>query len=103
MSENQNNNINNTPNNKPKINVPRPNLTWLYVVIALVFGFLYLSSDEGSANKEISYTEFKEMVKKDMPAKSSLMTITRWRCLSNLNTSWMYSNKMPAKSEKVLL
>ncbi|MBM6719953.1 MULTISPECIES: ATP-dependent zinc metalloprotease FtsH [Bacteroidaceae] len=69
MSENQNNNINNTPNNKPKINVPRPNLTWLYVVIALVFGFLYLSSDEGSANKEISYTEFKEMVKKGYASK----------------------------------
>ena len=30
-------------NNKPKINVPRPNLTWLYIVIALVFGFLYFT------------------------------------------------------------
>lgn len=49
--------------------MPRPNLTWLYVVIALVFGFLYLSSDEGSANKEISYTEFKEMVKKGYASK----------------------------------
>ena len=24
-------------NNKPKVNVPRPSLTWLYVLIALVF------------------------------------------------------------------
>lgn len=63
MDENRNNNYNN-PNNKPKINVPRPNLTWLYVVIALVMGFLYFSSDAGSVSKEISYTEFKEMVSK---------------------------------------
>ena len=34
MSENLN-------NNKPKINVPRPSLSWLYVIIALAFGFLY--------------------------------------------------------------
>lgn len=49
MSENLN-------NNKPKINVPRPSLSWLYVIIALVFGFLYFSSEDGSASKEITYT-----------------------------------------------
>ncbi|WP_418586346.1 ATP-dependent zinc metalloprotease FtsH [Phocaeicola sp.] len=58
MSENLNN------NNKPKINVPRPSLSWLYVIIALVFGFLYFSSEDGSASKEITYTEFKDMVSK---------------------------------------
>ena len=66
--QNKNNNFNN-PNNKPKINVPRPNLTWLYVVIALVLGFLYLSTDEGSASKEITYTEFKNMVNKGYASK----------------------------------
>ena len=59
-TNNTNNNLNNPNTNKPKINVPRPNLTWLYIVIALTLGFLYLSSDEGSASKEITYTEFKE-------------------------------------------
>lgn len=58
MSENLNN------NNKPKINVPRPSLSWLYVIIALVFGFLYFSSEDGSASKEITYTEFKDIVSK---------------------------------------
>ena len=62
MSENLN-------NNKPKINVPRPSLSWLYVIIALVFGFLYFSSEDGSASKEITYTEFKEMVSKGDASK----------------------------------
>jgi len=51
-------------NNKPKINVPRFNLTWLYVIIALIFAFLYFSGDERSATKEVNYTEFQEMVTK---------------------------------------
>ena len=62
MSENLN-------NNKPKINVPRPSLSWLYVIIALVFGFLYFSSEDGVASKEITYTEFKEMVSKGYASK----------------------------------
>lgn len=62
MSENLN-------NNKPKINVPRPSLSWLYVIIALAFGFLYFSSEDGSASKEITYTEFKEMVSKGYASK----------------------------------
>ncbi len=56
-------------NNKPKINVPRPNLTWLYIVIALVFGFLYFTGGEGSASKEVTYTEFKDMVSKGYASK----------------------------------
>ena len=62
MSENLN-------HNEPKINVPRPSLSWLYVIIALVFGFLYFSSEDGSASKEITYTEFKEMVSKGYASK----------------------------------
>ncbi len=56
-------------NNKPKMNVPRFSLTWLYVVIAIVFAYLWLSSDEGSASKEVTYTEFKEMVNKGYASK----------------------------------
>lgn len=59
-----NNSNNNNNNNKPKINVPKPNLTWLYVLILLVFAYLWFTGDEGSATKEVSYTEFKEMVDK---------------------------------------
>lgn len=52
-------------NNKPKINMPRPNLTWLYIVIALIFGYLYLAGgDEGNIVKEESYTEFQGWVSK---------------------------------------
>ncbi|WP_294588933.1 ATP-dependent zinc metalloprotease FtsH [uncultured Phocaeicola sp.] len=56
-------------NNKPKMNVPRPSLTWLYVIIAIVFAYLWFSSDEGSASKEVTYTEFKEMVSKGYASK----------------------------------
>ncbi len=54
----------NNNSNKPKINVPKPNLSWLYIIIAMVIGFLYITSDEGSMSKEITYTEFKDMVRK---------------------------------------
>lgn len=54
----------NNNSNKPKINMPRPNLSWLYIIIAMVIAFLYITSDEGSMSKEITYTEFKDMVKK---------------------------------------
>lgn len=91
MSENLNN------NNKPKINVPRPSLSWLYVIIALVFGFLYFSSEDGSASKEITYTEFKDMVSKGYANKSLLTMTILWICLSSLSTLSMCSEKMQAK------
>ena len=50
--------------NKQKMNVPRPNLSWLYIIIAVVIAYFFFTSDETSASKEISYTEFKEMVTK---------------------------------------
>ena len=62
MSENLN-------NNKPKINGPRLTVCGWNVMIALVFGFLYFSSEDGSASKEITYTEFKEMVSKGYASK----------------------------------
>lgn len=51
-------------NNKPKINMPRFNLSWLYIVIAMSFAILYFSNQEGSIDKQITYTEFKEMINK---------------------------------------
>ena len=63
MSEKTNN------NNRPKVNVPRPSLTWLYVLIALVFIFLYISSDGGSISKEVTYSKFQEMIGKGYASK----------------------------------
>ena len=51
------------------MNVPRPNLSWLYIAIAVVFAYLFFTSDETSASKEINYTEFKEMVTKGYAEK----------------------------------
>ena len=51
-------------NSKPKISLPRFNLTWLYVLIAVFFAFMYLGGGESSATKDVTYTEFKEMVVK---------------------------------------
>ena len=55
--------MNNNPN-KTKVNMPKPNLSWLYIIIALAIAFLYITSEEGSMSKEITYTEFKDMVRK---------------------------------------
>ncbi len=49
-----------------KSKMPRFNLTWLYMVIALVLGYLVLTSDKtqlaGASSKTVSYTEFKQYV-----------------------------------------
>ncbi len=58
MNENTNN------NNKPKFNMPRFNLNWLYYIIIIAFIFLYFSSEDGTMNRQITYTEFKEMIGK---------------------------------------
>ncbi len=44
--------------------MPRFNLSWLYVIIALSFVILYFSNKEGSVDKQITYTEFKDMINK---------------------------------------
>ena len=51
-------------NNRPKINMPRFNLSWLYVIIAMSFAILYFSNQEGGIDKQITYTEFKDMINK---------------------------------------
>ena len=50
--------------------MPRFNLSWLYIFIAMTFAFLYFSSDESAGlNKRLTYTEFKEMVNKGYASK----------------------------------
>ncbi len=56
-------------NNKPKMNMPRPNLTWLYVMIALVLGYLLFFQDVTSIEKEVSYTELRNMISKGYASK----------------------------------
>ena len=47
-----------------KINMPRFNLSWLYVIIAMSFAILYFSNQEGGIDKQITYPEFKDMINK---------------------------------------
>ncbi len=44
--------------------MPRFNLGWLYVIIAMSFIILYFSNKEGEVDKQITYTEFKDMISK---------------------------------------
>ena len=50
-----------------KKKMPRFNLSWFYVIIAVVLGFLFLNSNgdmSGGMSKTATYSEFKEYVKK---------------------------------------
>ena len=53
-------------NNKKQPKMPRFSLTWLYVVITVVLGYLMLSSGgsslSGGSSKEVTYTQFKKYV-----------------------------------------
>ena len=44
--------------------MPRFNLSWLYVIIAVSFAILYFSNQEGGMDKRITYTEFKDIINK---------------------------------------
>lgn len=44
--------------------MPRFNLSWLYIIIAMSMVILYFSNQEGGIDKRITYTEFKEMINK---------------------------------------
>ena len=50
--------------NKPKTNMPRFNLSWLYIIIAMTFAYLWFTGDEGSMNRQLTYTEFKSLINK---------------------------------------
>ena len=54
-----------TSNNKPKMNMSRFNLSWLYMFIAMTIAYLYFTSDENAGiDRQLTYTEFKDMVNK---------------------------------------
>ncbi|MBR5193919.1 MAG: ATP-dependent zinc metalloprotease FtsH [Bacteroidaceae bacterium] len=50
--------------NKPKTNMPRFNLSWLYIIIAMTFAYLWFAEDGSSSNRQLTYTEFKSLVNK---------------------------------------
>ena len=51
-------------NPKPKVNMPRFNLNWLYLVIVITLIALYMSRGDNALTKNINYSEFKEYVNK---------------------------------------
>ena len=52
------------------MNMPRFNLSWLYMFIAITIAYLYFTSDDnGGVNRELTYTEFKDMVSKGYASK----------------------------------
>ncbi len=58
----------NNPNNKPtnnKVNMPKFNLNWMYLIIALMLFALWWGSDsKGSGSKSVAYSEFQDYVRK---------------------------------------
>ncbi len=69
--ENNNNNTNNNPNKKPngKVNMPRFNLNWMYMIIAMMLLGLYLTNEGGSVTKKIDYNEFEDYVRNGYVSK----------------------------------
>lgn len=52
------------------MNMPRFNLSWLYMFIAMTIAYLYFTSDDNAGvNRELTYTEFKDMVTKGYASK----------------------------------
>lgn len=44
--------------------MPRFNLSWLYICIAMTFFYLWISSDDHAIDRQLTYTEFKSLIDK---------------------------------------
>ena len=56
---------NNIGGNGPKMNMPKFNMNWIYLVAIIALGLLYFSSggpQNSSIAKNASYSDFKDMV-----------------------------------------
>ncbi len=67
MAEQNNPQTNGNSNNKNNRNkMPRINFTWIYIIIAVVLGYLFFAGGEmdnnGTASKSVTYTVFKQYV-----------------------------------------
>ena len=52
-----------------KVNMPRFNMSWMYMIIALMLLGLYFTNESGSVNKETSYDQFQQYVKSGYVSK----------------------------------
>ena len=67
MEQEQNKN-----NEGPKMNMPRFNMNWIYILAIMALAFFWMSGgtdDMSSVKTEASYTEFKKMVQKGYASK----------------------------------
>ena len=67
-----NNQIPNNRNNGPKMNMPKFNMNWIYVVAIIALGLLYFSSggpQNSSVARTFSYSDFKDMVNHSYASK----------------------------------
>ena len=67
MEQEQNKN-----NEGPKMNMPRFNMNWIYILAIMALAFFWISGgtdDMSSVKTEASYTEFKKMVQKGYASK----------------------------------
>ena len=63
-----NNNNSNKPNNK--VNLPKFNLNWMYMIIALMLLGLWWGSDsKGVGSKNVTYSEFQDYVRNGYVSK----------------------------------
>ena len=58
--DNNNNNANKKPN---KVNMPKFNLNWLYIIIAMMLLGLYITNENSTGIKSVSYDEFQQYVR----------------------------------------
>lgn len=55
---------NNKNSKKPnKVNMPKFNLNWMYMIIAMMLLGLYLTNENSSGSKDVSYDEFQQYVR----------------------------------------
>lgn len=60
---------NNNTDKKPKMNVPKFNLNWLYMLIAMALLGLYLTNESTTPTKDLSYDEFQQYVRNGYVSK----------------------------------
>ncbi len=65
----KNNKDNKGNNPKNKINMPKFNLSWLYLIILVMICSLWFSSESGGSSKVVSYDEFQSYVEKGYVSK----------------------------------
>lgn len=72
MDNNSKNNSSNKPNNK--VNLPKFNLNWMYMIIALMLLGLWWGSDsKGAGSKAVTYSEFQDTLEMGISAKYWVM------------------------------